>query len=438
MNLTAEELSTFVEVRKGRVLDIVEPGHAERALLDVRERIWKRLADVPDEKSLDRLLEVEAVDFALRPFYSEYCGDHPDGAVVEQLFSWRNRFVEAQIRKTIRLHLSSRNAGEIEAVMADVMGVMWERRQTFERQQGPFVPWARGIALNRARSYRPHLWREVSIDADPERPLEVSSDAPSPEYSAGAGERVAEGPPPESFVEILRMVQESEPHEAVAFLFNRYLDMKPSQIARDNRDLSLPDALAEVIRIVRARYPEIASIDTFLAPLVGRVSGMTQKFGQYAVQGSALKDDIGRWVERVTRSIGRKIEQMGKQFLRCVCDLPAAVHEIVCFLWIRLLYKPPVALQQVAHRELMPLVEMFHEGYSRRELLSWAQIEWSTAPLRKRILSGRSLNDFGGSDLYGSIRRWCDHIDSLITSACAESMLGYVYLVGSLRKGRSS
>lgn len=435
MNLSAEEVTAFLDRRKHHISAIVEPAGVPSALAEIHKRLMGNLHRVRDMNSLESFVDVEAVDFALRPLYVEYCGDDPDEEMVEQLFAWRDRFLESEIRKTIRLHLRSKNASDVKGVMADVMGVMWERRKSFDREQGPFVPWARGIALNKARSHRPFVWREVSIDDDPVRPLDPPSPGPSPEESATTTADT-EGPPAVWFVEILRLVQEFEPCEAIAFLFNRYLDMKPAMIARDIRELSLSHALAEAIKIVRTRYPEIAGIETVFAPLAGRIGGLTEKFGQYTRAGSTLEEDIGRWAEKIQRSVRGATLQMGKSFLRLVCGLTAAAHEIVCFLWIRFLYSPPVALRQVADRELMHLVETFHTMYSQRERLSLSQVEWCTSPLRKRLPQGCSLNNFAGSDLYASIRRWCEHVDSLIPSGAGELMLGYAYIMG-FWKGKS-
>jgi hypothetical protein len=234
------------------------------------------------------------------------------------------------------------------------------------------------------------------------------------------------------------MVQEFEPREVIAFLFNRYLDVMPAQIAARIRESSLADALADATALIRTQYPEIAGIDTVLAPLAGRLSGIAEKFGQYAGGSGTLERDIGRWAEKIHRAVSGTILQMGKSFLRFVCGLSAAAHEIVCFLWIRFLYRPPIALRRVVDRELMHLVEIFHEDYSRRELLSLPQVESCTGPVRKRISPEWSLNVFAGADLYASIRRWCDHIDLLIAGAAsAEHMLGYAYITGSLTKGKS-
>jgi DNA-directed RNA polymerase specialized sigma24 family protein len=438
MQLTGEELTAFLEERRSRIATIVAPVDVEVALAEIHERIRKFRREATNTKSLENLVDIAANDIPLRPLYTRYCADNPDDATAERLFAWRGRFVETEIRKTLRTHLASKNS--VEAVLADVMMVLWKSRGTFNPEKGWFVPWARGIALNRARSYRSFDRREVSIDTDGYRPLDLASSSPSPEDVAAANELSveSEGPPSKSYVEMLRMVQEFEPHEAIAFLFNRYLRVKPEQIAFLIGESSLPHALKEFTKLARVLYPEIAGIDALLAPLAGRVDGRAEKFGQFAAQDDTIENEIGRWAAKVHRSVGGTILQMGKKFLKLVCDLSAAAHEITCFLWIRFLYSPPVALRRVADSELMRLVEIFHESYAQRALLSRNQIEWCTSDLRNKIRPGRSLNDFGGVDLYSSIKRWCNHVGLLIEGpAAAEHMLGYAYITGSLTKGKS-
>jgi DNA-directed RNA polymerase specialized sigma24 family protein len=439
MRLTAEELTGFLNERGSAIAAIVEPAGVEVALAEIHKRIWKRLDDVADAKSLDSLVKVEAVDFAVKRYYKLFCHcEKPDHASFEALFKWHDRFVEAEVGKTIRIHLAP--GADAQDVMADVRATLWEVRDDFDRDKGPFVPWVRAIALNKARSFGRSKVLETSIETGKDRRIDLPSSSPSPEDAVVDSERPAdtEGPPSESFVEILRMVQEFEPHEAIAFLFNRYLGVKPEQIALRIRELSLPDALAEVVNIVRLLHPEIAGIDTLLAPLAGRVNGLVEKFGQFVPDDGDIEREIGRWAARVHRSVRGTILQMGKKFLRLVCDLSAAAHEITCFLWIRFLYSPPVALRHVGDRELMRLIEIFHESYSRRALLSITQVESCTSDLRRRIPHGRSLNDFGGADLYISIKRWCDHVRLLIEgSSAAGHMLGYAYITGSLTKGKT-
>jgi hypothetical protein len=97
-----------------------------------------------------------------------------------------------------------------------------------------------------------------------------------------------------------------------------------------------------------------------------------------------------------------------------------------------------VALLNVADRELTDLVEIFHRSYPAISGLSRSQVESCTLGLRGKIPPGRSLNHFGGSDLYASIKRWCNHIASLLwQSASSEHMLGYAYITGSLTSGKS-
>jgi DNA-directed RNA polymerase specialized sigma24 family protein len=438
MKLTAEELTAFLDARKDRIAAIVAPADVEVALADIQGRIGERLADVGDRPSLESLVKVEATDFALRPWYTRFCCDPPDGEAFRQLFEWHEAYVKTEIRKTIRLHLASRGTEHVESVMADVMNALWENRRTFNRKKGAYVPWARGIAMNKARSYRSFNRREVSIDTDRDRPEEFPSGGPSPEDASDERLGDVQGPPAECFAEILRMVQEFEPHETIAFLCNRYLDIKPALIARSLGGSSLNEALAEVVRLVRARYPDITGIEALLAPIASRISGLTEMFGQYADAGRELEKEIGRWAERVHRSVSGTILQMGKRFLKLVCDLAAAAHEIICFLWIRFLLSPPVALLNVADRELMDLVEIFHRSYPPISGLSRSQVESCTLGLRGKISPGRSLNDFGGSDLYAAIKRWCNHVESLLwQSASSEHMLGYAYITGSLTRGKS-
>jgi DNA-directed RNA polymerase specialized sigma24 family protein len=336
MQLTREELTAFLSERKSRIAALAAPTDVEVALVELDERIGKQLPVVPDTKSLESLVNIAATDIALRPLYAGYCSDHADDEMFRKLLDWREGFLEAEVLKTIRSHVSSREA--VEAVMANVMVALWDSRKTFDPRKGWFVPWARAIALNKARGHRPFNWREVSIETSQQRPLDLPASGPSPEDAAVAGERSADsdGPPPKSFVEILLMVQEFEPHEAIAFLFNRYLGVKPEQIALRIRESSLPDALAEVTKIVRALHPEIAGIDTLLTPLASRVNGRAEKFGQFVPSDSTIEKEIGRWAARIHRSVRGTILQMGKRFLRLVCDLSAAAHEIVAFLWIRL------------------------------------------------------------------------------------------------------
>jgi len=127
--------------------------------------------------------------------------------------------------------------------------------------------------------------------------------------------------------------------------------------------------------------------------------------------------------------------QQGKRFLAFVCSLAAAAHEIVCFLWIRLLHSPPVALRHRARRPITGLIDEFDRRYAEQELLNEGQVGQCTAHLRAKVRRDGYLDDFAGADLYASIKRWCEHIDSLIAdSAGAEHMLGYAYIMGTLRK----
>ncbi len=438
MELTARELTVNLDARKDRIAAIVAPTDVETALQEIHERIWKLLPRVPDRKSLENLVDIAAGDIALRRWYTQIRCDPPDREAFRQLLEWRGGHVKAEITKTIHIHLASEDA--VEEVLENVIVALWSGRGTFDPDKGWFVPWARAIAKNKARSYRPFDWRVVSIDTDRDRPLDLPSAAQSPEDAATAIERTedADGPPAACFVEILRLVQEFEPHEAIAFLFNRYLEVKPEQIALSIRESSLPDALAQIEQLVRARHPEIAGIDTLLAPLAARLDSRTERFGQFFSGEENVESEIGRWAAKVHRSVRGTILQMGKRFLKLVCDLSAAAHEITCFLWIRLLDRPPVALRHQADRELAGLLETFHVSYSQRALLSMNQVEWCTSDLRKRIRHGRSLNDFAGADLYGSIKRWCNHVGLLMEApAAAGHMLGYAYITGSLTKGKS-
>lgn len=435
MQISAEELNVFLEARQHRIAEFVDPEAREAASRAIRENIAARLPDVPDPRSLESLLEVEAVDFALRPFTGEFAKENPDRDLIDRLFAWRGRYVTNQILRTIRIHAGP-DPSEADALLADVLSALWEKRREFDSRKGPFVAWARGIALNRARSKRSTKRREVSLDADPERPLDLPSTAPTAEDSLARGPSV-EGPPAEGFAEILRLVQESEPHKAIAFLLNRYLDRKPAQIAAEMHKLPLPEAFARLKQAVVDRFPDIAGIDALLAPLSARVNGLHEAFGEHGREEKTLAEEVGRWVAEVQRSVGRTISQLGKQFLRCVSELSAAVHEVVSYLWLRFLHAAPVELRQEAHRELLPLIERFQAVYSRRELLSQEQIDWATAPLRKRIPAGRALQDFAGGDFYTALRRWCQRVDSLIPGTpCSEGMLGYAYLSGALLKGR--
>ncbi len=232
-------------------------------------------------------------------------------------------------------------------------------------------------------------------------------------------------------------MQESEPHKALAFLLNRYLERKPAMILEEARDMTLAEVLASVKRAVGSRFPEIAGIDALLAPLSARVNGLSGTFAAYGRAERNLAEELGRWVAEVQRSVSAAFTQLGKRFLRCVSELSAAVHEIVCFLWIRFLDVAPVELREEAHRELLPLMELFHDAYSRRKLLALKQAEWATEPLRERIRPGRRLEEFAGADFYAALERWCQHVESLIPrAACAENALGYAYVAGLLRKGR--
>lgn len=440
MELTAEQLRQFVDDQQERVARFVAPEAMGEALAGIREKLAKRLPQVPDRRSLENLVEVEAVDFALRPLSTEFAKESPDHGLIEQLFAWGGRYLEQQLRKTIRLHVGRLHAGadpgEVDATLAAVLGLLWERRREFDPSKGAFVPWARGIALNRARSHRQTQRREVSLDSDPQRPLDVPNAAPSAEELATAP-NAREGPPSEGFAEILKLVQESEPHKALAFLLSRYLEQKPARILEEARDMTLAEVLASVKQAVRARFPEIAGIDALLAPLSARVNGLSGTFAACGREEKNLAEEIGRWVAEVQRSVSGALTQLGKRFLRCVSELSAAVHEIVCFLWIRFLDAAPVELREEVHRELLPLIELFHDAYSRRELLARKQVEWATEPLRDRIRPGRKLGEFAGADFYAALQRWCQHIDSLIPgAACAENALGYAYVTGLLRKGR--
>lgn len=442
MELTAEQLDKFIDDQRGRVARFVAPVNLERAVAEIRERIRDRLPQVPDRRSLENLIEVTAVDFELRPSVAELTKGTPDNALMEELFAWGGRYLEQQVLKSIRLY-AGKDPVQVDTILTDVKSLMWEKRGQFDPRKGSFIPWVRGIASNHARSRPGPHQREVSLDADPQRPLDLPSPGPTPEESVADGAMV-QGPPVDSFTEILKLVQESEPHMAIAFLLIRYLDQKPAQIALDIQDVPLPEALAKIKQIVWNQYPEIAGFETLLGPLSARVEGVARTLGDYCRKGKRLPDEISRWVGEVQRSVSSTILQLGKRFLRCVCELSAAGHEIVCFLWVRLLRAAPVTLRDQAHKELLRLIELFHEAYSRRELLSREQIEWATAPLRKRIRPEspkrirpeRTLQEFVGKDFYSDLNRWCEHVALLIQSApCAGGMLGYAYIAGSVRKG---
>ncbi len=193
MELTAEQLRKFVDDQRDRVARFVAPDAMEQALAAILERILNRLPQVPDRRSLENLVEVEAVDFTLRPLSAEFAKETPDHGLVEQLFAWGGRYLEQQVRKTIRLHAGP-DPAEVDATLAAVLGLLWERRREFDPVKGAFVAWARGIALNRARSHRQTRWREVSLDSDPQRPLDVPSAEPNAEELAMAA-TAREGPP---------------------------------------------------------------------------------------------------------------------------------------------------------------------------------------------------------------------------------------------------
>jgi hypothetical protein len=437
MKLTAEQLTAFLDARKRQIADIVAPDKVNIALAEIHIRIGERLSSIKDEPSLDSLVNVEAVDFALKKYYARFSGREADRSAFDDMLAWNNRFVEAQIAKTIGVHLAWPDDASI--VKAETIEAMWDLRENFSPNRGPYVPWARGIARNKTRSHRPFDKRNISIESGKEKPMDLPARGPSPEDTVVEGHLAAvrHGPPPQAFAELLQILSEAEPHKAIAFVFNRYLRMKPSEVGASIREMSLPEALAEAARILKRRYPEIAGIDAIFAPLAGRAAGCEGKFGDYADDAESIEKYISRWGDTTLHSVGDRTVQKGKKFLRFVCNIAAAAHQIVCFLWIRILYSPPVTLRHAAQRSLMQLVVGFEERYARRELLAAEQVEWCTDPLRKRAPKDRSLDDFAGADLYASLQRWCEHIDLIVArAATGEHLLGYAYIMGSLRRGK--
>ncbi len=411
MDLTREDIDGLLVQRLAEIADAVAPRAVEQVLPEIHRIIAQRAHEVSDEKALANLVGAVICNAGLEYWAEAAAKD--DGAAFDKLWDG----VRPRLKGIIRLYLRDRDPYHVQQVESLVSETLWKKLKlkSYEPDRGSLLAWARGIARIHAMAYRPEQ-RWVAMDS-------VKEPEVKPEI---------EIPPSACFAEGLLLVQEGEPHMAIAFLYNKYLEWEPARIAGEfgARPLAdLPDLLeAEVI----ARYPILAGIRGLLAPLRSRARSLAdRRLADYC--DGQLPECISRWSAELARSVALRIIRQAREFLELVCGLNAAAHERLSFLWCCFLRREPHRLCTMAHLLLLEILEIFRRDFPPMTHLKPEQVVRCTKPLEKDILPRKHLADCTCEELSAEIVRWLNKVRRMVLGVARDRrLLAYAYLCGCL------
>ncbi len=382
----------------------------------VRRTVENKLADLSGTKSLTDLIAAAVLDEELAPIVERAKRRDEQGRLAfDEL--WPK--IQRHIRNVIRVWIRCKASEYVEAAESLAMEAIWVDLPEYSRDQGFFLTWVRAYAKNQA------LWHKCRpLGADP-----GSGDGPP---AVGFFEL----PPSACYSELLDMIQDRAPCEAVSFLLNKYLDWKPVAIALTYGDQPLPGVVAAIQAEMVARDPILARVKGKLAKLQGKVMLNPKKtLRDCLTPEDALVESITRWSGEVKRSLGNQVISQAKEFFKMACRLRVGDHEKLSFIWNRFLREPTGRLCSLAKMLLLDLLDLFSNGYLGMNDLPGPEISNCTQPLRTSMAKAprKRLEDCSNSDLCADIVSWRDRVQGILLGPAHDRhLVAYSYLCGCL------
>jgi DNA-directed RNA polymerase specialized sigma24 family protein len=411
LTLSLDDLDRFLVHRVSEIAASMALTPLEQALAEIREVVARCAHAVADEKAMDDLVGAVIFDSSLQPLVTRArAGDNP---AFDEL--WKR--VRPRLQSVIRRFLLDCDAYHVDAVESLVAETVWKKLDSYSRDLGFFLTWVRGIARVHALAYRPKQ-RTVPLDSV----IEKQAD---PDF---------ELPPSACFAELLRLVQEAEPHEAIAFLYNRYLGWEPARIATELGSKTLAESADLLVAEIVAVYPILVGIRGLLAPLRSRAAGLAGKrLAEYCREAKQANDCISHWAVDLAASVARRVIRQGREFLRLACELRAETHERLSFIWCCFLRRDAERLSTLAHLLLREILEMFRRDFPSMTHLKPEQIVRCTTPLEKQILPEQRLADCARHALSVEVDKWVRKVNRMLRGPTGEHhVLAYSYLCGCL------
>ena len=382
----------------------------------VRKMVEKRLPSMSHAKALSDLIAAAILDAEIAPIVDRAKKRNDEG---RKAFDELWEKIRGYIRNTIRVWIRCKTSEHVEDVESQTMEVIWVHLPEYQRAQSFFITWARAYAKNQA------LWYKCrTLGADP-----------GPGEEPGA-EDFFELPPSACYSELLDMVQDRSPCEAISFLLNKYLDWKPAAIADECGDTPLPDVVTAIQTEIVARYDVLTRVKALLVKLHRKALLNPKSTLRDCVKPNGeLIESITRWSGEVRRSIGNQVISQAKDFFTLTCELNVGPHEKLSFVWNRFLREPTAKLCAMAKMLLLELLDLFGANYAGMNDLTSQEISDCTQPLRVSMEKApvRRLEDCSKGDLCLDILAWRDRVQAILLGPARDRhLLAYSYLCGCL------
>lgn len=381
----------------------------------VRRAVESRLESMSSIHALPDLIAAAKLDEQLAPLVDRAANRD---AASREAFDVLWREIAAAVRNTIWSRIRCKTPEHVEVVESQVMEALWLHLGQYRRDLSFFLTWARAYAVNQSRWYKCR-----TLGAEP----------PNAEPSAGESRQL---PPSACCAELFDMVQDREPHMAVAFLWSKYLDWKPSAIAEEYGDTPLP-AVVEAIQVeLYSRYPMLARANVTLMKLAKRVSLTPERTLRHCVEPAGqIVVSITRWSNDTKRAVANQVISQAKDFLKMACELPVGSHQTLSFIWNRFLRRTIEELCAKANALLLDLLATFRDEYSGRNDLRDEDLETCTLPLKLRMEKSpkKRLADYSKTDLCAELVLWRDRVQTMLLGPARDRhLVAFSYLCGCL------
>jgi DNA-directed RNA polymerase specialized sigma24 family protein len=323
------------------------------------------------------------------------------------------RMIRREVRATI-LASSRRKTDEVVDEVEQRSGVeIFLKRLAYSIEKGTFLVWVRAIARNLAR------WNR---DEAPQSP-------PSEEDGGAVEDKTI--PPSKCFEELLRWIQEREPHQANVFLLHKYLDWSLDDIDEEFGGQFIAAIAARVVLEIRQNVEGLEDVDTLFARLHVKAAALGEVRLKELYGNERPKAALGHWCSSIARWMRSRMFRSAKRLLKCISDLRAGAHERLTFLWSRFLRRTLESLPAREDGLLADLLAEFRTEFPKMSDLTQAEVEECTETIYRELLP-RTLEQSSSGVLAEDLVAWRERVQQMSAKKCMEGVVAYAYLCGAL------
>jgi len=322
--------------------------------------------------------------------------------------------IRGQIRATIRANLRRKDDEYVDEIEQKTAMEVLRKLAEFSIEKGTFLVWVRGIARNLAR-----WWRTPGIQGTE---IELSPSDPNQDRSL---------PPSACFEELLRWVQEREPHHATVFLLHQYLEWLPAEIADELGDKTIGELASLAVGEIRKKIRGLEKERSVFARLLMKAKALGDVRLRDLYGDESANDALSHWSSGVARWMRGQVIGSGKRLLIGVCELRAGAHERLTFLWSRFLRRTLDDLCPLATETLLTTLVVFRTDFPKLSDLTPEEVEHCSEPLKNDIIPGKTLAQCSRGDLADDLIIWRERIQNMVVAKC-KGVVAYAYLCGAL------